>query len=177
MDKKNALRAGALAAGTTLMMLLMSSPALALTRDDGDDPGQGLSVIETVAQFVIAPTVIFLVIVGLVMVLTAPRTASRRPRPRRRPDTAGRRPDPDQGVSRPIPASVEGACLVVRTRICRMYDEAGALDAFPPPPRGRSHAGRSHAGWGAVRYRCTVGASQATSSSGASATAGGKRST
>lgn len=47
VDKKNALRAGALAAGTTLMMLLMSSPALALTRDDGDDPGQGLSVAST----------------------------------------------------------------------------------------------------------------------------------
>ncbi|MFE9018867.1 hypothetical protein ACFYNL_09895 [Streptomyces sp. NPDC007808] len=69
MDKKNALRAGALAAGTTLMMLLMSSPALALTRDDGDDPGPGLSVIETVTQFVLAPTVLFLVIAGLVMVL------------------------------------------------------------------------------------------------------------
>ncbi|MET9829126.1 hypothetical protein ABZ078_07405 [Streptomyces sp. NPDC006385] len=69
MDKKNALRAGALAAGTTLMMLLMSSPALALTRDDGDDPGQGLSVIETVTQFVLAPIVLFAVIAGLVMVL------------------------------------------------------------------------------------------------------------
>ncbi len=69
VDKKNALRAGALAAGTTLMMLLMSSPALALTRDDGDDPGPGLSVIETVTQFVLAPTVLFLVITGLVMVL------------------------------------------------------------------------------------------------------------
>lgn len=69
VDKKNALRAGALAAGTTLMMLLMSSPALALTRDDGDDPGQGLSVIETVTQFVLAPIVLFAVIAGLVMVL------------------------------------------------------------------------------------------------------------
>ena len=69
MDKKNALRAGALAAGTTLMMLLMSSPALALTRDDGDDPGQGLSVIETLGQFVLAPIVLFAVIAGLVMVL------------------------------------------------------------------------------------------------------------
>lgn len=78
VDKKNALRAGALAAGTTLMMLLMSSPALALTRDDGDDPGQGLSVMETVAQFVIAPTVIFLVIVGLVMVLD--RSSDREPK-------------------------------------------------------------------------------------------------
>ncbi|MDN0196873.1 hypothetical protein [Streptomyces sp. S.PNR 29] len=69
MDKKNALRAGALAAGTTLMMLLMSSPALALTRDDGDDPGPGLSVIETLGLYVAAPIVLFLVIAGLVMVL------------------------------------------------------------------------------------------------------------
>ncbi|MEU6395062.1 hypothetical protein [Streptomyces sp. NPDC046939] len=66
MDKKNALRAGALASGTTLMMLLMSSPALALTRDDGDDPGKGLSVIETLGLYVAAPIVIFLVIAGLV---------------------------------------------------------------------------------------------------------------
>ncbi|MDG9721447.1 MULTISPECIES: hypothetical protein [unclassified Streptomyces] len=69
MDKKNALRAGALAAGTTLMMLLMSSPALALTRDDGDDPGPGLSVIETVGLYVVAPIALFVVITALVMVL------------------------------------------------------------------------------------------------------------
>ncbi|MEU0072388.1 hypothetical protein ABZ027_22990 [Streptomyces sp. NPDC006332] len=69
MDKKNALRAGALAAGTTLMMLLMSSPALAVTRDDGDDPGSGLSVIETLGLFVVAPIVLFGVIAGLVLVL------------------------------------------------------------------------------------------------------------
>ncbi|MEU0428392.1 hypothetical protein ABZ235_33280 [Streptomyces canus] len=69
MDKKNALRAGALVAGTTLMMLLMSSPASALVRDDGDDPGSGLSVIETLGLFVVAPLVLFAVIAGLVMVL------------------------------------------------------------------------------------------------------------
>ncbi|MFD7402498.1 hypothetical protein ACFV7R_07450 [Streptomyces sp. NPDC059866] len=69
MDKKNAPRAGALAAGTTLMMLLMTSPALALTPDDGDDPGTGLSVIETLGLFVIAPLALFAVIAGLVMVL------------------------------------------------------------------------------------------------------------
>ena len=78
IERREGPRAGALAAGTTLMMLLMSSPALALTRDDGDDPGQGLSVMETVAQFVIAPTVIFLVIVGLVMVLD--RSSDRQPK-------------------------------------------------------------------------------------------------
>ncbi|AWW39550.1 MULTISPECIES: hypothetical protein [Streptomyces] len=78
MDKKNALRAGALAAGTTLMMLLMSSPALALTRDDGDDPGTGLSVIETLGLFVIAPIGIFAIIAGLVMVLD--RSSDREPK-------------------------------------------------------------------------------------------------
>ena len=69
VDKKNALRAGALAAGTTLMMLLMSSPALALTRDDGDDPGTGLSVVETLGLYVVAPLALFALIAGLVMVL------------------------------------------------------------------------------------------------------------
>ncbi|MFB7451562.1 MULTISPECIES: hypothetical protein [unclassified Streptomyces] len=69
MDKKNALRAGSLAAGTTLMMLLMSSPALALTRDDGDDPAPKLSVAETLGLYVALPIVLFLVIAGLVMVL------------------------------------------------------------------------------------------------------------
>ncbi|AXE26426.1 hypothetical protein C0216_25835 [Streptomyces globosus] len=68
MDKKNALRAGAVTAGTTLMMLLMTSPALALTRDDGDDPGQGISLAETLGVFVVLPVVLFLAIAGLVMV-------------------------------------------------------------------------------------------------------------
>ncbi|GHG00730.1 hypothetical protein ACFFSH_01490 [Streptomyces filamentosus] len=73
MDKKNALRAGAVAAGTTLMMLLMSSPALALTRDDGDDPAPKLEVVETLGLFVLAPLVLFGVIAGLVMVLDKSR--------------------------------------------------------------------------------------------------------
>lgn len=73
MDKKNALRAGAVAAGTTLMMLLMSSPALALTRDDGDDPGSGLSVIQTVGLFVLIPLALFGIIAGLVTVLDKSR--------------------------------------------------------------------------------------------------------
>ncbi|MDV5145697.1 hypothetical protein R1T08_16135 [Streptomyces sp. SBC-4] len=75
MDKKNALRAGAVAAGTTLMMLLMSSPALALTRDDGDDPAPKLEVVETLGLFVVAPLVLFLVIAGLVMVLDKSKKA------------------------------------------------------------------------------------------------------
>ncbi|MFJ4800973.1 hypothetical protein [Streptomyces murinus] len=70
MDKKNALRAGTLGAGTTLMMLLMSSPALALIRDDGDDPGPGLSVVQTLGLYVLLPLILFGVIAGLVMVLS-----------------------------------------------------------------------------------------------------------
>ncbi|WP_436847064.1 hypothetical protein [Streptomyces atratus] len=69
MDKKNAMRAGAVAAGTTLMMLLMSSPALALIRDDGDDPGPGLSAIDTIGLYVVAPIALFVIIAGLVMLL------------------------------------------------------------------------------------------------------------
>jgi hypothetical protein len=69
VDKKNALRAGAVAAGTTLMMLLMSSPALAAIPDDGDDPGPGLSLIDTLGLYVAAPIALFVVIAGLVMVL------------------------------------------------------------------------------------------------------------
>ncbi|GHF35825.1 hypothetical protein GCM10010218_16570 [Streptomyces mashuensis] len=65
---KNAVRAGAISAGT-MLMLLMSSPAFALTRDDGDDPGPGLSVINTLGLYVAAPIVLFLVIAGLVMVM------------------------------------------------------------------------------------------------------------
>lgn len=68
VDKKNALRAGAVTAGSALLMLLMSSPALALTRDDGDDPGPGLNLGETLGIFVGLPILLFLVIAGLVMV-------------------------------------------------------------------------------------------------------------
>ncbi|WP_225832105.1 hypothetical protein [Streptomyces sp. NK08204] len=79
MDKKNALRAGALAAGTTLMMLLMSSPALAVARDDGDDPGKGLNVAQTLGLYVLAPVAIFAVIAGLVMVLDKSKIKHQKP--------------------------------------------------------------------------------------------------
>jgi hypothetical protein len=64
---KKAVRAGVVTAGTTLM-LLMSTPAFALSRDDGDDPGSGLSVVETLSLFVLAPLVLFAIIAGVVMV-------------------------------------------------------------------------------------------------------------
>ncbi|MER5865321.1 hypothetical protein [Kitasatospora sp. NPDC002040] len=67
MDKKNALRAGAVSAAATLMMLMTSPAAQAVTRDDGDDPGKGLSTVDTLALFVAAPLVLFAIIAGLVM--------------------------------------------------------------------------------------------------------------
>lgn len=77
VDKKNALRAGAVMAGTTLMMLLMSSPVLAVNRDDGDDPGPGLTVVETLGLYVLTPLAAFAVIAGLVMVLDKSRKQQR----------------------------------------------------------------------------------------------------
>jgi hypothetical protein len=94
VDKKNALRAGAVAAGTTLMMLLMSSPALALTRDDGDDPGPGLSVVETLGLFVVAPIALFAVIAGLTMVLD--KSTDRQPKPKPGGKAQGRMQGEDQ---------------------------------------------------------------------------------
>ncbi|WP_461030436.1 hypothetical protein [Streptomyces sparsus] len=67
MVKKNAVRAGVITVGT-VMTLMMSSPAFALIRDDGDDPGPGLSAVQTLGLYVIAPLALFAVIAGLVMV-------------------------------------------------------------------------------------------------------------
>lgn len=64
-----ALRAGAIAAGTTLATTV-ASPAFALTRDDGDDPGPGLSVAETLGLYVAIPLAVFLLIAGAVMVFS-----------------------------------------------------------------------------------------------------------
>ncbi|MFE9426264.1 hypothetical protein ACFYNO_25275 [Kitasatospora sp. NPDC006697] len=69
VDKRNAMRAGAVSAAATLMML-MSSPAFALTRDDGDDPGPGLSVAQTLGLYVALPLLAFAVIAGLVVLGT-----------------------------------------------------------------------------------------------------------
>ncbi|MFI6156981.1 hypothetical protein ACIBCA_30335 [Kitasatospora sp. NPDC051170] len=46
-------------------MMLLSSPAMALTRDDGDQPGSGLSVGQTLGLYVFIPLVAFAVIAGL----------------------------------------------------------------------------------------------------------------
>lgn len=76
--KTKALRAGTLTAGTAALTALLTSPAFALVRDDGDDPGPGLSIIETLGLFVVAPVALFLVIAALVMVGDRPaKQASR----------------------------------------------------------------------------------------------------
>lgn len=75
MDKKltkKVTRAGVVTAGTTLMLLL-SSPAFALTRDDGDDPGSGLSVLQTLGLYVGIPLLLFIVIAGAVVLTDKPR--------------------------------------------------------------------------------------------------------
>ncbi|MFD9128427.1 photosystem II reaction center protein PsbW [Kitasatospora sp. NPDC059571] len=69
MDKRNAMRAGAVTAAATLMML-MTSPAMALTQDDGEQAGTGLSLGQTLGLYVFLPIAIFLLITGLVMLGT-----------------------------------------------------------------------------------------------------------
>lgn len=68
MNKKRTVRAGAVTLGTLMMLMATSPAAHALVRDDGDDPGTGLSVFETLAYFVFAPIALFAVIAALVIV-------------------------------------------------------------------------------------------------------------
>lgn len=51
-------------------MMLMTSPAMALIRDDGDEPGKGLGAAETLGLYVGIPVLAFVVIAGLVLVLS-----------------------------------------------------------------------------------------------------------
>ncbi|URN12029.1 hypothetical protein LUW77_10475 [Streptomyces radiopugnans] len=62
------MRAGFVTALTALTLLVASPSALALYRDDGDDPGTGLSVVETLGLYVVAPLALFAIIAALVMV-------------------------------------------------------------------------------------------------------------
>ena len=63
---RNALRAGAVSAVVTLLSVI-STPAFALIRDDGDEPGPKLSVGETLGIFLGLPVLSFVIIAGLVM--------------------------------------------------------------------------------------------------------------
>ncbi|MBB0232353.1 hypothetical protein FOE67_23370 [Streptomyces calidiresistens] len=68
MNKKRAARAGAVTLGSVLTLLMTSPAAHALYRDDGDQPGEGLSVFETIGLFVITPIAAFVVIAALVVI-------------------------------------------------------------------------------------------------------------
>ncbi|RMI34682.1 hypothetical protein [Streptomyces triticirhizae] len=64
MNKKRAVAVSV----TTVLLTLLSSPAAhALRRDDGDDPGTGLSVAETLGLFVAAPLLLFAAIAAAVI--------------------------------------------------------------------------------------------------------------
>jgi hypothetical protein len=65
----------ALAIFASLLVITTASiaPAFALTRQDGDDPGAGLTVLETIGYFVGAPVLLYLVISLIVMGLTTKR--------------------------------------------------------------------------------------------------------
>ncbi|WP_370146236.1 hypothetical protein [Kitasatospora sp. GAS206B] len=69
MDKRNALRAGAVSAAATLMMLL-SSPAFAATKVATTEQAS-LGVGAAIGLYVGIPVVLFAVIAGLVMLGTA----------------------------------------------------------------------------------------------------------
>ena len=71
MTVRTALRAAVLT-GTTALLVLPTTPALAAVRvvvarpDDGDDPGGGLTVLQTLGLFVGIPVALFVIIALLV---------------------------------------------------------------------------------------------------------------
>jgi Na+/melibiose symporter-like transporter len=67
-------RAAGVTVGAALAVLLTSPTAQALNRDDGDDPGSGLSIFETLSLFVVTPILLFAVIAGLVVLAERKRT-------------------------------------------------------------------------------------------------------
>jgi hypothetical protein len=79
---RTALRTAALMA-TTAFLVLSATPAFATapsnTFDDGDQPGAGLTVLETLLIFVGIPALLFVVIVVLVSAPSAARGPRYRP--------------------------------------------------------------------------------------------------
>jgi len=79
---RTALRAAVLTA-TTALLSLPASPVLAATglanRDDGDDPGSGLTALQTIGIFIGIPLALFLIIALLVAAPGAARGPRYRP--------------------------------------------------------------------------------------------------
>ena len=65
--------------GGTAAGWAIASPALAAVPDDGDDPGAGLSALETILIYVGVPTALFLLIALLVMAPSIARGPRYRP--------------------------------------------------------------------------------------------------
>ncbi len=84
MRARTAVRAGVSTAITALLVLPATPAAAAATllanaRDDGDDPGSGLSVIQTLGIFVGFPVLLFVVIAVLVAAPSVARGPRYRP--------------------------------------------------------------------------------------------------
>lgn len=62
--------------GTTAALLLSAGPALAVNRDDGDDPGPSMSLLASLGWLVGLPLLVVAVVTGLV-VGTSPRRGRR----------------------------------------------------------------------------------------------------
>ena len=68
---RNSLRAGAVAAGTALTLLLMTAPSFAAA-PAADVQLAGLTVAESLGLYVGCPLALFVIIAGLVLALTKP---------------------------------------------------------------------------------------------------------
>lgn len=62
---RTSLRAGAVCAGVALCTLA-ASPALAYEHQTGDDPGPGLTALQTIGLYVVIPVLVFAIIALLV---------------------------------------------------------------------------------------------------------------
>lgn len=66
MISRRALRALVVCASVPVSLAL-ASPAYAVVRDDGDEPGEGLSYLATLLAFVVLPAALFAIIALLVV--------------------------------------------------------------------------------------------------------------
>jgi hypothetical protein len=99
---KAAVRAGIVGA-VFLSSALAASPALALHRDDGDDPGEGLSRMKVLGTFIGIPIALFLVIALAVSIPSMIRC------PKYRPGKEWQATPEWYGAPGTEPAGIEGA--------------------------------------------------------------------
>ncbi|MDP9394640.1 MAG: hypothetical protein M3Q27_10505 [Actinomycetota bacterium] len=78
MNTRNALRA-AVVVGTVPLVQVLASPAFAIERDDGDDPGPGMSWIMAVLIYGLIPLALFALLALLVYLPSAAHGPRYRP--------------------------------------------------------------------------------------------------